>query len=221
MDRYLLLKDHVYHYISECINSGELHPGDKINELQVSEKLHISRTPVREALTQLASDGYLDNMPRKGFRVKSLDAEKVRQLYEIIGTLDGRAATLCMEYLTENDLVQMRLLAESMDQVIQAGQGDRYYELQVAFHDVYLNRCPNTEMTSLLSKLKNNFIRKYYLFEDPDNELEVLQEANCQHYEIIRLFQERNADALERFIRDTHWDSSKARFDAFPIRENK
>lgn len=219
MDRYLLLKDHVYHYISDCINSGELNPGDKINEQKVSDTLNISRTPVREALTQLASDGYLDNLPRRGFRVKSLDAGKVRQLYEIIGTLDGRAATLCMPYLTQGDMEEMSQLAESMDQAIQTGHGDRYYELQVSFHDVYLNRCPNTEMTALLRKLKNNFIRKYYLFEDPDNEFEVLEDANRQHYEIIRLFQAGDKEELERFIRDTHWDSGKAHFDAFPVKD--
>ena len=61
MEHYLSLKDHVYRYISDCINSGTLNPGDKINEAQVSETLNISRTPIREALVQLASDGYLDS----------------------------------------------------------------------------------------------------------------------------------------------------------------
>ena len=55
MEHYLSLKDHVYRYISDCINSGTLNPGDKINEAQVSETLNISRTPIREALVQLAS----------------------------------------------------------------------------------------------------------------------------------------------------------------------
>lgn len=164
MEHYLSLKDHVYRYISDCINTGSLNPGDKINEAQVSETLNISRTPIREALVQLASDGYLDSLPRKGFRVKALDTTKVQQFYEIIGALDGRAAALCMPHITKEDLNQMQFLAEAMDSAIHAGLGDKYYELQVEFHNVYLNRCPNTEMTDLLNRLKNNFIRKYYLF---------------------------------------------------------
>lgn len=183
MEHYLSLKDHVYRYISDCINTGSLNPGDKINEAQVSETLNISRTPIREALVQLASDGYLDSLPRKGFRVKALDTTKVQQFYEIIGALDGRAAALCMPHITKEDLNQMQFLAEAMDSAIHAGLGDKYYELQVEFHNVYLNRCPNTEMTDLLNRLKNNFIRKYYLFENPDNENSVLEEANQQHYE--------------------------------------
>ena len=176
MEHYLSLKDHVYRYISDCINTGSLNPGDKINEAQVSETLNISRTPIREALVQLASDGYLDSLPRKGFRVKALDTTKVQQFYEIIGALDGRAAALCMPHITKEDLNQMQFLAEAMDSAIHAGLGDKYYELQVEFHNVYLNRCPNTEMTDLLNRLKNNFIRKYYLSENPDNENSVLEE---------------------------------------------
>ena len=71
-------------------------------------------------------------------------------------------------------------------------------------------------MTDLLNRLKNNFIRKYYLFENPDNENSVLEEANQQHYEIIRLFREKKTSELEQYIRDVHWDSSKAKFDSLP-----
>lgn len=216
MERYLSLKDHVYKYISERINDGTLKPDHKISEPQVSEELNISRTPVREALMQLAADGYLDNMPRKGFRVKSLDVSKARQLYEIIGTLDGRAAAMCVDLLDPGDIAQMQFLAESMDAAISNGLSNRYYELQVEFHNVYLDRCPNSQITDLLGKLKNSFIRKYYLFEDPDNEFKILKETNRQHYEIIELFREKKADELERFIRDCHWDSAKARFDSLP-----
>ena len=59
MERYLSLKDHVYHYISERISSGKLGAGDKINEQQIGEELNISRTPVREALISRMSFCYL------------------------------------------------------------------------------------------------------------------------------------------------------------------
>lgn len=214
MDHYLSLKDHVYNYISERINTGTLKPDDKINECQVSDELHISRTPVREALIQLASDGYLDNLPRKGFRVKYLNVKKAKDLYEVIGTLDGRAAAMCVNLLEDADLVKMDFLAKSMDAAIDSGLSNKYYELQMEFHNLYLELCPNKEITELLNKLKNNFIRKYYVFENPDNEFAILRETNEQHYEIIRLFSERNSSELERFIRDVHWDSSKAKFDS-------
>jgi len=216
MERYLSLKDHVYKYISGKINDGTLSAGDKISEPQVSEELHVSRTPVREALMQLASDGYLESLPRKGFRVQSLDTGRAQQLYEVIGTLDGRAACMCMDLLTEAELTKMQFLADSMENAIKAGLSNKYYELQVEFHNVYLDLCPNAVITDMLGKLKNNFIRKYYLFDDPEDELETLRETNQQHREIIRLFREKDADQLEHYIRDVHWDSSKAKFDSLP-----
>lgn len=216
MGRYMSLKDHVYKYISEKINIGELKPDDKINEQKICTELGISRTPIREALIQLASDGYLYNQPRRGFRVKYLSVKKVRDLYEIIGTLDGHAAAKSVDHITEEDLSKMRFLADSMETSIRDGHGNTYYELQVKFHDVYLARCGNEELPKALEQLKNNFFRKFYIFEDPNNEAEVLLETNQQHFEIIRLFEDKQEYELERFIRDVHWASDKAQFDSLP-----
>ncbi len=214
MKRFLSLKDHVYNYISERINNGTLKPDDKINEQQICEELGVSRTPIREALIQLASDGYLDTLPRRGFRVKYLSVRKAQELYDIIGTLDAHAAVISMDQLQPEDLRKMRELAEDMETAIKRGQSNQYHELQVQFHDVYLDRCGNEELPLLLEHVKNNFLRKYYLFEDPENEMAALEEANRQHFEIIRLFEEKNGSELERFIREVHWNPEEAKFDS-------
>lgn len=56
------------------------------------EDLHISRTPVREAMIQLAAEGYLENIPRKGFVVKQVDKKKAKEVYRLLGVLEGYAA---------------------------------------------------------------------------------------------------------------------------------
>jgi len=214
MSIYMSLKDHVYNYISGKINDGSLKPDDKINEQQISDALNISRTPIREALIQLASDGFLENIPRRGFRVKFIDVKKAQELYEIIGMLDGRIAYMAVDLIKEEDIKKMQFLAESMDLAIEQGMGNKYYELQVQFHDVYLNLCDNETMISLLSQLKNNFLRKYYIFENPHNEIEVLKYTNLQHHEIIKLFKEKRKGELEKYIRDVHWSKDLAKFDS-------
>lgn len=214
MEVYMSLKDHVYNYISEKINDGSLKPDDKINEQQISDALSISRTPIREALIQLASDGFLENTPRRGFRVKFLDVKKAQELYEIIGMLDGKLAYTAADLITQKDIDNMKSLANAMDIAIDNGLGTKYYELQVQFHDIYLNLNDNKTMISLLSHLKNSFLRKYYIFEDPNNEIVILKETNLEHHEIIRLFQEKNKEELERYIRNVHWDKEKAMFDS-------
>lgn len=214
MTEYMSLKDHVYKYISKQINEGYMNPDDKINEQQISDALNISRTPIREALIQLASDGFLDNIPRRGFRVKSLDTKRVQELYEIIGLLDGRIARNTVDIIKEEHIREMQFLADSMEAAIEQGLGEKYYGLQVKFHDIYINLYTNKEMISLLNQLKSSFLRKYYIFEDPENEMDVLRETNRQHYEIIRLFKEKKKDELEKYIANTHWALDKASFDS-------
>jgi DNA-binding GntR family transcriptional regulator len=214
MSQYLSLKDHVYNYISEKINDGSLKPEDKINEQQISDALEISRTPIREALIQLAAEGYLESIPRKGFRVRNLDYNKAKELYEIIGLLDGRIAYLTIDIISEEDIRNMEFLADSMTAAIEQDLSNRYYELQVDFHNTYINLCKNQEMINLLNQLKRSFLRKYYVFGHSQEEIEILKETNQGHYEIIRLFKEKKKEELERYIRDVHWSKEKAIYDS-------
>jgi len=214
MSQYLSLKDHVYNYISEKINDGSLKPEDKINEQQISDALKISRTPIREALIQLAAEGYLESIPRKGFRVRNLDYNKAKELYEIIGLLDGRIAYLTIDIISEEDIRNMEFLADSMTAAIEQDLSNRYYELQVDFHNTYINLCKNQEMINLLNQLKRSFLRKYYVFGHSQEEIEILKETNQEHYEIIRLFKEKKKEELERYIRDVHWSKEKAIYDS-------
>jgi DNA-binding GntR family transcriptional regulator len=214
MSQYLSLKDHVYNYISEKINDGSLKPEDKINEQQISDALEISRTPIREALIQLAAEGYLESIPRKGFRVRNLDYNKAKELYEIIGLLDGRIAYLTIDIISEEDIRNMEFLADSMTAAIEQDLSNRYYELQVDFHNTYINLCKNQEMINLLNQLKRSFLRKYYVFGHSQEEIEILKETNKEHYEIIRLFKEKKKEELERYIRDVHWSKEKAIYDS-------
>ena len=74
------LKDHVYDYIADLIDGRTLGDDHKVSEQQICDALGVSRTPVREALIQLAADGYLENVPRKGFYVKRVTEDSAREI---------------------------------------------------------------------------------------------------------------------------------------------
>ena len=89
-NEYRSLKDHVYNHIVDLIDGGTLADDHKISEQQICDALGVSRTPVREALIQLASDGYLDNLPRRGFRsVGSISKTPLKSL-RLWGRSTGR-----------------------------------------------------------------------------------------------------------------------------------
>lgn len=210
---YMSLKDHVYEYISESIKDGSLKPGDKINEQHLSDKLNVSRTPVREALIQLAAEGLLDAEPRRGFRVKPLILEEAKDLYQLIGHLDAMAATLALADITKTDLDQMRRLQSEMRDAIEAQDFERYYKLQIEFHNVYLRKCNNKQLIIMLEQLKLRFIKRGYSDSDSDRLNEIFNETNAQHTKIIELFESRDARALEIFLKEKHWSMDYAVLD--------
>lgn len=83
-----LLKDQIHKYVTRHVQDGVFKPGSKLNEETISAALNVSRTPVREVLTQLASEGYLEKLPRVGFFVREWSTEEKRETYEVIGALD-------------------------------------------------------------------------------------------------------------------------------------
>ena len=136
------LKDHVYEYIASLIREGRLVAEEKINENQICSELNISRTPVREALIQLAAEEVLENRARKGFVVKKMDAKDIAELYEIIGVLDGLAAKKSLPHLTEKDFRDMDFYIETMNLAIKTSNYEMYYEQQNLFHQIYISKYP-------------------------------------------------------------------------------
>lgn len=210
MEEFLTLKDHVYNYIAEQISGGSLVPGEKINENSISERMNISRTPVREALIQLASEGLLENSPRKGFVIKHLTEEEAKEIYFIIGVMDGLAVSLACLFLTEQAVKDMEFYTASMDLAIETGNFVMYHKLQEEYHNVYLTLCPNKSLVNLLQQLKKKFLRRTYVAEPQVDMKEILFATNEEHREMIRLVKEQDTQGLERYLRDVHWNPKKA-----------
>ncbi|MBY0122902.1 GntR family transcriptional regulator [Bacillus sp. S/N-304-OC-R1] len=204
MNEYLSLKDHVYNYIVEQINSGNLIAGKKVNETAICESLEVSRTPVREALIQLSSEGLLENVPRKGFVIKRLSKDEAKETYFMIGALDGLAASLSAPLLTEKHIKEMEFYIQSIDLAIDTGNYHMYHKMQEAFHDVYLSVCPNKSLVTLLSQLKKKFLKN---FDDSDKER--LLQTNHEHRKMMELFRNVDCAELERYMKEVHWNIEK------------
>jgi DNA-binding GntR family transcriptional regulator len=215
MSDYKSLKDHVYNYISEQINSGVLKPNEKVNEKQISEKLGVSRTPVREALFQLSNEGYLERIPRKGFIVKEIKLERVKEVYQIIGVLESLAANSSINNIKSEDIQTMKKLVDKMNIAIKYNEFEEYFELQTKFHEVYIKKCDNKKLKELLKSLKMFFIKKtYHEQKSEDNIINVLKKTNAEHREIVKLFEKKDTTKIEKYLKDIHWNTKYAKFDS-------
>ena len=208
------LKDYVYEYISGELQSGGLKSNDKINEQAICDTLNISRTPVREALIQLAADDLLEASPRRGFRVKSLTKKDAEDLYTIIGTLDALAAELSINYLTPKELDKMEQICHDIDQSIESLNFTKYYQLQKEFHDVYILKTKNEALFDTLNRLRNRFIRQNYINGAEEELKKVLLETNKEHKEIVELFRAKNINKLKDIIKQKHWSLTYAELDS-------
>lgn len=206
------LKDNVYRYIASRIDSGELSAGDRVSEQAICDAMDVSRTPVREALIQLASDGYLDNEPHKGFRVRGFDRQNAEEVFEVMGSLDGEAAFLACPNMDDETLAQLRFLVGSMDLAIESGLVRRYDDLQRDFHSTYVALCGNERLKTMVAQLSRCFLKQDYGAVDQETARRLLHKANDEHKHILELFEQRDARGLRSYIRDVHWATENAQF---------
>lgn len=210
---FLSLKDYVYDYIAEEISKGNLKPEEKINEKVICGKLDISRTPVREALIQLSTEGILENIPRKGFVTKRLDLKEAKEIYVILGTLDGLAAALACPNLTNKHIEDMEFYAKSIDIAIESENYKMYYKQQLLFHNLYTNMCGNESLIANINNFKRKFFNRTYATTGLEDTKQVLFATNEEHKEMVRLFKLKDEKALEEYTKNVHWNRKKAYFE--------
>ena len=116
------LRQQVYDYLRSQMNQGELRPGSAINLGEMSSRFGISRTPLREALLQLETEGFVTIYPRKGIIVNPLSEEDIRHAYEIIGALEASVVFNERNSITSTETEKMRrlnlLMREALDRVV-------------------------------------------------------------------------------------------------------
>lgn len=213
MEKFKSLKDHVYDYIEEQIKSGNLQPEQKIDETVVCKELNISRTPVREALIQLAAEGIIDNKARKGFAVKYLTTKDVEELYAIIGVLDGLAAKLACDKLDNKDFSDMEFYIGTMDLAIKSGNFDMYNKQQRIFHSIYIEKSGNEMLIANIEKTQHKILRRNYV-DDPENiTRNILFKTNSEHKKLLEILKKRDGKEAFWFISEVHYNTANARYE--------
>ena len=196
------LKEQVYEYLREQMRVGEILPGSVIDMEETSKKLGVSKTPLRDALLLLEMEGFVSILPRRKVIVNTLSLQDIKNYYEIIGALESEALLLALDNLKEPDVQYMEELNAAMKDAIDGDNFDLYYEKNLNFHNVFLERSGNENLKKIVNTLK----KRLYDFPRQKGFVKEWEQASIgEHAELVRLIQQRNAEQAVDFIRDVHW----------------
>jgi DNA-binding GntR family transcriptional regulator len=196
------LKEQVYEYLREQMRKGEILPGSAIDMEETSKKLGVSKTPLRDALLQLETEGFVTILPRRMVVVNALTERDIRDSYEIIGALESMALLKAFDALTAADVDRMQTLNDGMRQALAANDFDLYYERNLAFHDVFLDLCGNLSLVRTVNTLK----KRLYDFPRVKGFVKEWEESSTvEHQALVDLIRQGRGQDAANHIRDVHW----------------
>lgn len=199
------LADQVYHAVRARILGGELAPGEFIREKELAA-MGVSRTPIREALGRLASEGFLERIPHRGFRVPEESVQELLQLYPMVASLDLLAGRLALERFTPDDVSRLKEVNRQLDEARSRGDVRALIELNNRFHHVFSERSGNQRLCSLLDDLRLQLARLELWYYSHG---ERAQQSVHEHDQIIRAIEtgdrERALSILENNMALTYW----------------
>lgn len=159
LDNYKPLRELVFESLREAILLGRLRPGERLMELQLADEMGVSRTPVREAIRKLELDGFVVMIPRKGAYVAGITIKDIADVFEVRAALEGLAAGLAAERITDNELDQLeRALVHVRDFQIGSDIGG-FAEGDTAFHDIIYQASRNQQLVQIITHLREHIQR--------------------------------------------------------------
>jgi DNA-binding GntR family transcriptional regulator len=197
------LREQVYDYLRELLNRGELVPGSTVDLAELSERLGVSKTPLRFALFQLENEGFVTILPRRGCVVNMLTLPEIRGIYQIIGSLESAVVRAEFRKITPAVVDRLRRYNGLARAAILEDDFDRYYAFNLEFHEQYLELSPNERLKRTLKTLKH----RLYDFPRKDRFVKEWELRSVgEHEEFVRLLSAGDARSAASYIRDVHWD---------------
>lgn len=149
------LADDVCRRIADEIVLGNLAPGSRLDEVSLATRFNVSRTPVREALKQLAIMGLVDTRPNRGSVVAEMTVDQLDQMFEAIGELEAACARHAALRMTEDDRTRMRELHAEGRAAMQDCDIDRYDAANLELHATIIRGCYNPVLIELATSLRH------------------------------------------------------------------
>ncbi|AMD02609.1 MULTISPECIES: GntR family transcriptional regulator [Halomonas] len=185
--------------IRDLIEHGELAPGERISEKQLCENFGVSRTPLREALKVLASEGLVELLPNRGARVKQLTYKMVKDTYDLMGALEGLSGELACQQISDEGITAICALHERMLVHYRNRELPEYFQVNQKIHESLLAASNNDVLLEMYNNLSQRVKRVRYSKKMTDS---YWRRAVQDHEEMIAALKKRDSKRLGQVLRD-------------------
>ena len=184
--------------IRELVIEGDLEPGAKVPERILCERFNVSRTPLREALKTLASEGWLEILPHKGARVTRLNEEDIDQMFPIMGALEALSGELACANLSEEQFAEIRALHYQMVLHYTRRELAPYFHINQLIHEKILAAAANPLLVQMYQTLSGRIRRARYVANMSEDRW---AQAIEEHEEMLSALASRDGQSLANVLR--------------------
>jgi len=188
------IRKQVYEHLRDQILTNRIEPGSRLVEAQIAKALGVSRTPVREAVHLLEKDGFIDSIPRVGYRVKTLVMDELDEIFEIRKVNELLACGWAVRKIT---LKSIKALGENIKMTqlaLRRNQPELFMDLDQEFHEILVLASGSQHLTNLCQQLKR-LISRYRMESIED--MDIVETALKGHISILDALKRKDENGLK------------------------
>lgn len=194
-----LLRQIAYDRLQEAIRNSNLQPGEPLSETRISKALGISRTPVREALQQLASEGLIQIIPGRAVTVAAPSMQEVLDALHVRELLEPEVIRLAAEALTSEQRQELQNITAALETAAKAGDRATWSKVDIIWHEILSNACPNHLLGELVLQARNRMHNKG---SDEHVSDQYIVDGTAEHRDVVEAILTRDGEKAEQLMRD-------------------
>src|SRR4030067_1260786 len=198
------MSEYIYSSLKKAILNNEFKPNQRINEKEIAERFHVSRTPVREAVLRLASESFIRIDSYRRAVVKEISYEELKEIMEVLAALDTLAISLAIDTISPREVSKLEKLTEKMATVCNLKTVDKFMQANAEFHNELWKSVPNGFLREVLYLVRDKKERGAYTRLTVLKSPGYLQRSISHHWELLKAIKKRDKDKLRMLIVEHH-----------------
>lgn len=190
---------HVFEYLKQAITGGSISPGNRLVESRIAESIGVSRTPVREALHKLESQGFLRKLPAGGFAALGLTSQDIDETFGIRSVLESYAARLAAENHTPGGLLGLEKKIQEFQHCLKHGRVDELEKINTQFHELLYTLSNSPRLIKMINDLKTQIYRFRHIILSREK---MAKQSNQDHILMVAAIRKHDADGVEKLVRE-------------------